>query len=521
MPADHAIPPLNAVRRFARRAIFSLTAALVVAGCSETKAPSSDTPIRIGVPVIPPAIGNPYQGITVPVTLALQAIFDTVTTLDSEGNAQPALALSWEQESPLSWVLKLRPGVRFSNGEPFNADALVESAALMASPQGRGLTIGSTLYQIDSAEKIDDLTVRVKLNVPDPLLPMHVAVWRVPAPKQWKTLKLPEGARDAIGSGPFVVTARTDGKLALAANPVAWRKPEAKMLELVMIPDATARLQAFVSGAVDVAMVLQVDDKAAVAGKGGTLHTRLTPQVDFIGFNTEGRNTPLADPRVRLALNMAVNRQMLTTAILRDSTVPTGQLSVPGAFGYKAALKPIPYDPAGARKLLADAGHGSGLKLVMAAVAGEVAGDTVYLQQIATDLKAVGVDVEIRRMPSTREMQDLFKGKLDADLFTWVTRGTDPLIDYRYRACLRPSPARMPFHCEPALTALVGKAQDESDLGKRRALYAQAAAYERERPAGIMLWQRPDFDAVASGIVGYAPVQDILNLDRLKRTPRP
>lgn len=508
---------VSAIRAMMRTSI-ALLMGLALASCTgKQEVPAIDSPIRIGVPVIPPAIGNPYQGITVPATLALQAIFDTVTTVDAEGNAVPALAIAWHQEGERSWIFKLRPGVTFSNGEPFDATALVESAAHMTSKKGQGETIGSTLYQIESAERVDDLTVRIRLNEPDPLLPLHVAVWRIPAPKHWKTLKMPAGARDAIGSGPFVLARRQDGRLLLNANPRAWRKPQSTGIELIMIPDSTARLQAFVSGAVDMSMVVQIDAKPAVEEAGGALMTRLTPQVDFIGFLTERRDTPLDDVRVRRALNMAVNRDMLAKYILGGTTVPTGQLSVPGAFGYVKDLAPITYDPEGARRLLAEAGYAKGLKLSMMVTAGEVAGDTLYYQQIGTDLKRVGVDVEIRGRPATRQMQDLFSGKIDVDLFSWNTRGTDPLNDYRHRSCLRPTEARQPFHCDPALTELLRRALAENNVERRRQLYGEVARYERDSPGGLMLWQRPDFDVVAPWIRGYAPLQDALFLEQLHR----
>lgn len=519
MRRDISLPaqPSSCLLRVWRLGMVWLVGIALAACSAKQPPPPPDAPIRIGVSVIPPAIGNPYQGITVPATLALQAIFDTLTTVDADGNAGPALALSWKEEDALSWVFRLRPGVTFSNGEPFDATAIVQSAAHLASKKGRGETIGSTLSQIESAERIDNLTVRVRLNEPDPLLPLHVAVWRIPAPKHWKTLKTAAAVRDAIGSGPFMVAERDDGRLLLKANPRAWRKASASGIELMMIPDSTARLQAFVSGAVDMAMVVQIDARAAVERNGGRLLTRLTPQVDFIGFLTERRDTPLDDVRVRRALNMAVDRAQLTRYVLGGTTEPTGQLSVPGAFGYVTGLAPISYDPAAARRLLAEAGYPGGLKLTMAVTVGEVAGDAIYYQQIGTDLKKIGVDVEIRGRPATRQMQDLFSGRIDADLFSWNTRGTDPLNDYRHRSCLRPTPARQPFHCDPALTALLRRAMEENDVERRRKLYVDAALYERANPGGLMLWQRPDFDAVAPWIQGYAPVQDALYLERLQR----
>lgn len=495
-----------------------LVLAVLLAGCGRNaEPPPAEAPIRSGVPAIPANIGNPYQGITMPSVVALQLVFDTVTTLDAEGNAAPGLAVAWRQEGPLAWIFELRPGITFSNGEPLDATALVESAQHLASKSGRGETIGSTLYQVESAERIDDLTVRVRLTEPDALLPIHLAVWRVPAPRHWKTLQMPAGASDAVGSGPFTIAERRDGQLLLRANPRAWRKASSPAIQLLLIPEATARVQAFTSGAVDMAMVVMGDSRPAVERSGGRLVTRLTPLVDYIGFITEGRDTPLDDVRVRRAINMAVDRASLTHNILNDATRPASQLTMPGAFGYNAALEPIAFDPAGARRLLEEAGHGGGLKLSMAVTTGEVSGDSLYFQQIGTDLKNVGIEVEIRARPIARHMQDIFTGTATADMFSWNSRGADPLTDFRLRSCQRTAPTRMPYHCDRRVTEMVKAALAEGDLEKRRQLYSQILAYERDNPPGLLLWQRPDFDAVSGSVAGYQPIQDALQFERLSR----
>ena len=474
--------------------------------------------IRIGVPTIPPAIGNPYQGLTIPSTLALQAIFDTLTTIDEDGAPAPGLALHWWQESDTVWVFSLRPDVRFSNGEPLTADAVVTSVEHMISPRGRSETIGSSLYQIDSAEAIDDLNVRVRLAAPDLLFPLRTSVWRVPAPGHWRTLDLPGEARYAIGSGPFVVAERDGGRLLLTANPNAWRQPAASALELLMIPDATSRLQAFLSGSIDIAMTLPLDARRNIEAVSGQVVTRRIPQVDYIGFATERRtHTPLADPRVRRALNLATNRQRITEHILEGTTVPASQLSFAGAFGYNHALVPFEYDPVAARALLVEAGYPDGFRLVMMVTMGDAANDTLFYQQIGSDLRQIGIDVEIRGRPASRQMQDLFSGNIQEDIFSWNSRGFDPLNDYRHRACLLRTPQRQPFHCDETVVELVARALAELEPQEKLRLYAEIAAYEREHPPGIFLWQRPEFDALAATVTGYAPAGDALNLDRLRK----
>lgn len=495
--------------------ILLVALALVACGRDESR---SRAGLRIAVPNIPPAIGNPYQGVTVPTTLALQAVFDTVTTVDGQGRPAAGLATAWRQIGPLEWEFELRQGVRFSNGEIFDAEAVVESARHLASKRGRGETIGSMLVQIERVEIVAPLRVRVILNEPDALLPLHVSVWRIPAPRHWKSLKLPAGAREALGTGPYVIAARGDGRLLLRENPQAWRKPAIRSVELLMIPDKTARLQAFISGAVDMALVLSFDDREAAERGGGRMVPRLTSQVDFLGFRTiDNPGTPLVDARVRRALNMAVDRTLLTDYLLGGATRPASQLATPGSFGFDTSLETFPLDRPMARRLLAEAGYPKGFALTMVVTTGEVAGDTLYYQQIAADLATIGVRLETRSRPPTRLLQEVFSGNIGADMFSWNTRGTDPLMDFRHRSCLQASEARRPFHCDPALMPLLHAAMGAADETERRRHYAAIAAFERENPPGIFLWQRPDFDVIRNDLQGYAPVQDQLYLERISR----
>jgi peptide/nickel transport system substrate-binding protein len=221
--------------------------------------------------------------------------------------------------------------------------------------------------------------------------------------------------------------------------------------------------------------------------------------------------------RLRLALNYAVDREAMTKVILGGFTKPASQLTVPGAFGYDPTLKPIPYDPAKAKQLLKEAGYPNGLSLTASVTSGEVAGDTVYYQQIGSDLKKVGINLQIITAPKLKLLQDIFTGKIKSDLFNLNTRGTDPIIDFRHRSCLRPTPEREPYHCDPALTKLLKAAIAEPNVDTRRKLYSDIARYERDNPPGLILWQRPDFDALAASVQGYAPVQDTLRLETWRK----
>jgi peptide/nickel transport system substrate-binding protein len=214
---------------------------------------------------------------------------------------------------------------------------------------------------------------------------------------------------------------------------------------------------------------------------------------------------------------MAVDRQLLTEYLLGDATRPTSQLATPGSFGFDPSLEVLPFDRPAARRLLAEAGYPQGFALTMVVTTGEVAGDTLYYQQIAADLATIGVRLETRSRPPTRLLQEVFSGNIGADMFSWNTRGTDPLMDFRHRSCLQAAEARRPFHCDPQLTPLLLEAMNAGDETTRRRHYAAIAAYEREHPPGLFLWQRPDFDAIRVDLQGYAPVQDRLHLEQISR----
>jgi peptide/nickel transport system substrate-binding protein len=483
-----------------------------------TPAFAANDALRIGMGFLSFRKGDPYQGITLPSVMAHQAVYDTLTSIGEKGEVLPSLAVSWKAENPSTWVFTLRQGVTYSNGEPFDVDALVVSAAYMATPKGRSETIGSTLYQVDRVEKIDDLTARVHLNEPDALFPLHAAAWRLPAPKAFTNLGTDGFKDNPIGTGPFVVTSWDAGHVKFRANPTSWRKPKISALEMREIPEETARLQALVSGSIDLVMGLSQEHDESLRAVGATLVRRVTPTVSFLAVNTEMfPNSPLKDPRVRIALNYGVNRQAIIDGVMDGVTDTTGQLTFPGAFGYDPTITPYPYDPDKARELLAAAGFKDGLKFQVGVSVGTRASDVLYYQQIAADLQKIGVDLELISRPQQTQMQDLFFGKLKMDMFTMFTRGFDALADYRHRTCGGLTQGRAAFHCDPAVLPALKAALAENDAAKREALYRQVAKLEKENPPGIMLWQGMEFDGVARGVTGYAPVFEDTRLHLIEK----
>lgn len=475
--------------------------------------------MRIALPNFPSTISNPYQASSLPVIMPTLAVFDPLTVIDGEGAVQPWLAIGWEADpSAMRWTVRLRENVQFANGEPFDAAAVVASLEHMQTTIGRSETIGSALAFVKRARAVASHTLEIELNEPDALFPRRMALWKIPAPKAWA-----EGAQDnrwrtASGTGPFMIESVSPSGITMRANPRAWNPPRLATLEFLRLPEQASRLQALSSRTVDVSANLGVEDRALVERAGATFSRRGISTLPLIGFVVEQNPaSPLADERVRRALNYAVNKQAIAEVILGGYVRPIAQLALPGVAGFDAALAPYPYDPAKAKALLAEAGYPNGLALTMR-VAATGTDDITYLQQIAADLRAVGLTINVATSTQYEMTRALFEGNHNADLFTTGARGLDPLNDYRLRACAGLTGEHKPFFCDPETVSLFRQARSATSVDAQAQAMRDMLRREHESPPGLFLWEGVNFDAVAAGVSGYRIGYDFLPLHELGRT---
>ena len=466
--------------------------------------------VTVGTALIGQNRGHAYQAITMPAVMVLLAIYDTLTTVNEDGSVGPGLATSWQSDDAIHWRFTLREGVTFSNGVPFTADAIVRSVRHMReAPDAGTWTISTTLYQVESARAVDDLTVDITLNQRDALFPLHATVWRIPEPNAWETLPRPEYESNPVGTGSFKVERWDEARVDMRAVKESWQPPKLDRLSFVQVPDQTARLQAILSGAVNFVVGLGPDDASLLESVGARMVLRNMTTVQFLAFLTVNGG-PVVDPRVRLAMNFGVNRQAIVDTLLQSAAVPVSQIAYPGEFGFNPDLPPYEYDPDKATALLAEAGYPNGLD-VTATVASRGANDLLYFQQVALDLANIGVRLELRTKPAFQNTQDLFFGKAEGDLTSLFARGPDPLNAYRHRVCLGILNDRSPYHCDEDLLPLLRQARDQLSADDALPFYHAVLAHEREDPPAIILWQGVDFDGLAGNLTGYAPIQDVMN----------
>lgn len=491
---------------------------LLVLGCFAVLpaiASDSKKTVRIATSFLLAKPGHPYQGGTLPAVLLQQAVFDPLVRLDESGEPVPSLALSWSSPDNRIWTFRLRPQIQFANGEPFTAEALVQSHQYMSSVAGRSETVGSYLINIEKVKAIDEHTVEVHLREVDVIFPIRASVWFVPAPVAWKEMGADDFSFDPVGTGPFVMSRYRTARFELKRNPRALRQPKVDAIELIVVKEESSREAALLTEQVDIAMGLSAESKSVVEASGMKFQVRRAPMLPYIAVNlNRDTSSPLENRLVRQAINLAVDRDTMIEVLLQGATKPTGQLAASTSFGFNPAIKPYPFDPQRAKQMLTEAGYPNGFEATLeASLLGS--NDSIIYQLIANDLRRVGINITIRAVHITEFTTDLLTGTMPTEMFASGVRSLDPLMDYRFRTCLQDLPGRKPHACYPEVIAAAREARSQTTREGAEALYRRVLQLEYDNPPGIFLWEGVEFDGVNQNLTNYNPIQDFVNFDEI------
>ena len=312
--------------------------------------------------------------------------------------AAPSLAESWTvSPDGLVHEFVLRRGVVFHNG-----DAMTAEDVKFSFERYRGAAVKLFKEKVAAVEVVDPLRVRFRLTEP---WPDFMAFYGTPAtgagwivPKAYTLRVGEEGFKKApVGAGPYKLVSFNPGvEMVLEAHERYWRKaPHVKRLVFRVVPDEATRLTMLKRGEVDVAYSI----RGALAEEikrtpGLRLAPTLLPATFWIDFTAEQWNpkSPWHDRRVREAASLAIDRQAINLAETLGFSKVASSI-IPSSYEYYWGPPPIPYDPARARRLLAEAGHPNGFD------AGDLACDSSYTnvaEAVANYLKAVGIQTRLR-----------------------------------------------------------------------------------------------------------------------------
>src|SRR3990167_4177448 len=357
-----------------------------------------------------------------------QHIFDTLLTRDTTTwKPAPHLAEAVKNVNPLTWELRLRRGVTFHNGEPFNAESVKFSFDRVLNPEQKSPIRGNFTW-IKSVDVVDEHTVRILTTKPYPLIQeiLTFGNFGMVPPKYIKEKGDANFAKNPVGTGPFkFVEWRKGERTVMEANERYWKgAPAIKTLTFRVIPEAATQIAELLSGGVDIIRAVPPDQIPAI-DRSGTARITATKilRVVYLQLDGDGRagKTPLTDVRVRRAINHAVNVDEIMQKVLGGKAVRAATGTNPMAFGFDPAIKPYAYDPQAARKLLAEAGFPNGFEVTLNTYAGSIVSVDQVSQATMGYLGKVGIKVKPRHFSDVGQYLANFRGsKLDGmTLASW------------------------------------------------------------------------------------------------------
>ncbi len=431
-------------------------------------------------------------------------VFDMLYYRDSNGSPQPRLALSHKIIDETRWEFKLRRGVKFHNGTAMTAKDVKFSMDRMLDPETK-FFFAPFYPTIKESKVIDDFTLQIVTKAPDPLLLKRLSLYIPIFPSDLlKEKGVDNFFQKPIGTGPFKFVSWTrNDRMVLEANEQYWDAvPRVKRVIIRSVPEASTRLAELQSGNADIItnlppfLVPQVESSPVA-----TVQSIPSGRVMYMYINCLAEG-PLKNKKVRQALNYAIDKKGLVDHVLKGSGIPMAVNLSPYHFGYDSSLKPYPYDPAMAKKLLAEAGYGSGnLKLTLNTSSGRFLLDKEVSEAIAGMLDAVGIQVDFRVVEWGAYVQTLAGKKLQ-DLGFIGFANTLHDADGTFGPIFSPvSPSS--YYSTPELLEKINKARTMMDEKKRLDLYKEIQKDIYEEAPLVFLYQQIDHYGVSKSLKGF------------------
>jgi peptide/nickel transport system substrate-binding protein len=426
-----------------------------------------------------------------------QHVFDTLVAMDPKLNVVPDLATAWRATSDTAWEFTLRPGVTFHDGKPLTAEDVAFSLARINAVRHGAGTYAPYARAISGVAVLAPDRIRLETATPYPQLLLDVARLRVvsaTAAADASTGDFNSG-RAAIGTGPFRLTRWTPGgKLELTRNPTYWGPaPAWDNVTFRPISNDAARLAALLSGTVDLIDKVPMTDVSRLRGDArvtlfvhdGNRTMFLVPdtarETTPFAFDREGRpldRNPLRDLRVRQAISLSINRAALTERAMDGLATPANQAAPEGMFGYAGRIPPAAFDPAAARRLLAEAGYPNGFRLTLHCSNGRYVNDRQTCLQAAQMLSRIGIETSAEAEPQSVFMTRMTAFNATLLLNGWGSYGDNLIV---LRQALHSVDASRGYggfnrgrYANPEVDRLIETAAQTIDDGRRAALQAEA-----------------------------------------------
>ncbi len=459
-----------------------------------------------------------------PNNIIADTLFSTLVSLDGNYKPVPALAESWKVIDDHTWEFKLRPGVKFSDGTPFTPDDIVFTFQRIPTVLNSPSSFNYAVKPVERLEIVDPLTIRMHTKEPEPLLPYFLNSVHIISRKygEGATTADYNSGKAAIGTGPYKLESVLLGDhIVFVRNDNYWGpRPFWDRVNYRMIPNDASRTAALEAGDVDIIDQVSTRDVATLKND-PALNIRspagqrliyiyldsgreTTPNASDLDGKPLAKN-PLKDLRVRKALSLAINRDGIKTQIMDGYAAPTGQLLPEGAVGYTPDLKPDPYDPAQAKKLLADAGYPNGFALTLNGPNDRYVNDGAIAAAIAQMWTRVGVKTAVATTPASVFFAGGVKDEYTVSLSGWAS-DTGEASSSLIQICASQDPEKgrgavlRPSHfADPQEDKLVEQGIATFDPEEREKLYIDATKLCMAQQAILPLHHQVNIFAMRKG----------------------
>ena len=504
-------------RRTWLRGMFTSVGLLAMAGGFGTAAAQPAGTLLVGL-VAEPVNLDPPQVTDLNSLRVARRIVETLVTFPEESTQiVPGLAESWTiSKDGLSYTFKLRKGVKFHDGTPFNAEAVKFSIERQFNPEHPANKLGKYPFanfffgNVKAVEAMDDSTVRFVLKEPRAsflavLTSGAASIVSPTAVRKWGA----DYPLNPVGTGPFrYVSWQRGQQVVLEKNPDYW-KGAVKLDRVVYRPivEDQARLTELMTGAVDLIVGVPPDFVGQLEGSPKvSIAKQVGAHVWYLGINNQKK--PFDDKRVRQALNYAVNKD----AIVKDVLKGTGAVSkgpvLPNTWGADAALKAYPYDPQKAKQLLAEAGYPNGFSTTLwvpesgSGMQSPVAMSTV----MQSNLKAVGVNVALQTMEWGAFLAKLRSQEQELFALSWMAGTEDPdmvMYPLLHSSQWTPNGPNRALYKNTRFDELLTQARLVTDQAERAKLYREAQKILVEDAPWIFVDHEVQISASSKRVQGF------------------
>lgn len=414
----------------------------------------------------------------------------------------PLLAESWSRINPTTMQFKLRKGVTFQNGEPFNADA-VKYSVMRPLSDATPSDARSSYLTIKSVDVVDDYTVNIITDQPDPALLARMSGFAMTmVPPKWASKGPETVASEAYGTGPYkFVSWKPKEDLVIEAWDGYWGdKPEIKKVRFHTITESATRVAALRSGQVHVAKDIPPEDMDGVNSSGRARILRaISNRIPFY-FITVSADL-YQDKRIRQAINYAANVDGVIQSVLVGNGYRVSTVLPIWCAGFDPSLKPYPNDPAKAKSLLKEAGHPNGIDIDIWYLQGRYPKDKEVAEAMAQEMANGGINCKTHLLDAsvltTMTQKNQTPGLDFASWGNWFFDADNTFTPlFSCEAAKQFPDFRRPYGCNKAFEDVITAARTELDTAKRQSLYAQAQQILYDDAGALFMYQLVDIFGV-------------------------